>query len=203
MILQSKLDIWTNDITERKDNMKRNPEAEAAACSRKKEGWSPARAGINKEIGKGDWTKARGGHSTNMTSCCKGSMATVRGHETKRKRHTLTHVSMVTAATLNRKTGRGSSQNPFHRQWWIRMRSWELGEEDDYFKEQRGRTREDRAEWQRKVSSTECGKSVGRSEPTGRSMGDNHVGNDWTSSRIGFLILDFLSLIVPSTQVSW
>lgn len=39
---------------------------------------------------------------------------------------------------------------------------------------------------ERKVSSTECGKSVGRSEPTGRSMGDNHAGNDWTSSRIGF-----------------
>lgn len=34
--------------------MKRNPEAEAAACSRKKEGEGPARAAVNKEIGKGD-----------------------------------------------------------------------------------------------------------------------------------------------------
>lgn len=34
--------------------MKRNPEAKAAACSRKKERQDPARAAVNKEIGKGD-----------------------------------------------------------------------------------------------------------------------------------------------------
>lgn len=34
--------------------MNRNPKAEAAACSRKKEGRGPEREVVNKEIGKGD-----------------------------------------------------------------------------------------------------------------------------------------------------